>query len=126
VTEAGLRLQADEQLLGQVLNNVLGNAIRYTPPGGRIGVRARSTPTSVEVRFTNTVRELSPAERSRFFERFYRGDAARNRRVDGHGLGLSLSRVIARAHGGDLALEPSGESEIVLKLTLPRPLRRCP
>jgi heavy metal sensor kinase len=118
--EAGLRLQADEQLLGQVLNNVLGNAIRYTPPGGRIGVRARSTPTGVEVLFTNTVHELSPVERSRFFERFYRGDAARNRRVDGHGLGLSLSRVIARAHGGDLTLEPSGAAEVVLKLTLPR------
>ncbi|NJD32325.1 MAG: HAMP domain-containing protein [Gammaproteobacteria bacterium] len=116
----GLRLQADEQLLGQVLNNVLGNAIRYTPPGGRIDIRARSTPASVEVFFANTVRGLSPGERARFFERFYRGDAARNRRVDGHGLGLSLSRVIARAHGGDLTLEPSGESEVVLKLTLPR------
>jgi len=118
--EAGLSLQADEQLLGQVLNNVLGNAIRYTPPGGRVGVRARSTPAGIEVLFTNTVRELSSLERSRFFERFYRGDAARNRRVDGHGLGLSLSRVIARAHGGDLVLEPSGEREVVLKLTLPR------
>jgi heavy metal sensor kinase len=118
--EAGLRLQADEQLLGQVLNNVLGNAFRYTPPGGRIGVRARSTPTGVEVLFTNTVRGLSAAERSRFFERFYRGDSARNRGVDGHGLGLSLSRVIARAHRGDLTLEPSGEDEVVLRLTLPR------
>jgi heavy metal sensor kinase len=118
--EPGLRLQADEQLLAQVLNNVLGNAIRYTPPGGRIGVDARSTATGVEVSFRNTVRGLSPAERSRFFERFYRGDSARNRRVDGHGLGLSLSRVIARAHAGDLTLEPSGETEVVLKLTLPR------
>ena len=118
--EPGLRLQADEQLLGQVLNNVLGNAFRYTPPGGRIGVRARSTPAGVEVLFRNTVRELSPVERSRFFERFYRGDSARNRRADGHGLGLSLSRVIARAHGGDLTLEPGSEYEVVLKLTLPR------
>jgi heavy metal sensor kinase len=118
--EPGLRLQADEQLLAQVLNNVLGNAIRYTPPGGRIGVDARSTAAGVEVSFRNTVRGLSPAERSRFFERFYRGDSARNRRVDGHGLGLSLSRVIARAHAGDLTLEPSGETEVVLKLTLPR------
>lgn len=115
----GLRLQADEQLLGQVLNNVLGNAIRYTPAGGRIEIRARSTPAGVEVLFSNTSQRLSQEERSRFFERFYRADAARNRRVDGHGLGLSLSRVIARAHGGDLTLEPSEESEIVLRLTLP-------
>jgi len=115
----GLRLQADEQLLGQVLNNVLGNAIRYTPAGGRIEVRARSTPAGVEVLFSNTSQRLSQEERSRFFERFYRGDAARNRRVDGHGLGLSLSRVIALAHGGALTLEPSQETEIVLRLTLP-------
>jgi heavy metal sensor kinase len=118
--EDGLGLLADEQLLGQVLNNVLGNAIRYTPPGGRIGVRAAANPSGVEVVFSNTARGLSKVDRSRFFERFYRGDSARNREADGHGLGLSLSRVIARAHGGDLTLEPSPESEVVLRLTLPK------
>jgi signal transduction histidine kinase len=116
----GLSLEADEQLLGQVLNNVLGNAIRYTPPGGQIRVRARSTKSGVEVLFCNTAQRLSQADRSRFFERFYRGNAARNREADGHGLGLSLSRVIARAHGGDLTLEPGAESEVVLRLTLPK------
>jgi heavy metal sensor kinase len=118
--EDRLRLLADEQLLGQVLNNVLGNAIRYAPPGGRIDVRAGATPSGVEVLFSNTARGLSKGDRSRFFERFYRGDSARSREVDGHGLGLSLSRVIARAHGGDLTLEPSPENEVVLRLTLPR------
>jgi signal transduction histidine kinase len=117
--EDGLFLQADEQLLGQVLNNVLGNAIRYAPPGGQIRVSARATPSGVEVLFFNTSRPLSQADRSRFFERFYRGDAARNREVDGHGLGLSLSQVIARAHGGDLTLMPGAESEVTLRLTLP-------
>ena len=117
--EPGLSLQADEQLLGQVLNNVVGNAIRYTPSGGQIMVRARATPSGIEAIFRNTVEHLSQADRSRFFERFYRGDAARNRAVDGHGLGLSLAQVIARAHGGDLTLEPGVESEVVLRLTLP-------
>jgi signal transduction histidine kinase len=118
--EDGLLLNADEQLVGQVLNNVLGNAIRYTPPGGRISVKARAVPTGVEVIFRNSVHRLSQAERARFFERFYRGDAARSREADGHGLGLSLSRVIARAHGGELALMPSVETEVVLRFTLPR------
>jgi signal transduction histidine kinase len=117
--EPGLSLQADAQLLGQVLNNVVGNAIRYTPSGGEIAVGARATPSGVEVLFRNTVQHLSQTDRSRFFERFYRGDAARNREVDGHGLGLSLAQVIARAHGGDLTLEPGAESEVVLRLTLP-------
>ena len=118
--EDGLFLNADEQLVGQVLNNVLGNAIRYTPSGGRISVKARAVPTGVEVIFCNSVHRLSQAERARFFERFYRGDAARSREADGHGLGLSLSRVIARAHGGELVLMPSAETEVVLRLTLPK------
>jgi heavy metal sensor kinase len=115
----GLLLQADEELLGQVLNNLLDNAIRYTPPGGRIDILAQAAPTGVELRVANTTRPMSQADRARLFERFYRGDQARNRGVDGHGLGLSLSRVIARAHGGDLVLEPSDETEVVFKLTLP-------
>ncbi|NJD31828.1 MAG: HAMP domain-containing protein [Gammaproteobacteria bacterium] len=114
-----LRLQADEQLLGQVLNNLLSNAIRYTPPGGRISVRAQASASGVEVLFTNTTRPIAQDERARFFERFYRGDPARSRALDGHGLGLSLSRVIARAHGGDLTLEPSEATQVVLRLTLP-------
>jgi len=118
--EDGLFLNADEQLVGQVLNNVLGNAIRYTPSGGRISVKARAVPTGVEVIFCNSVHRLSQAERARFFERFYRGDAARSREAEGHGLGLSLSRVIARAHGGELVLMPSAETEVVLRLTLPK------
>jgi heavy metal sensor kinase len=115
----GLSLLADEELLGQVLNNLLDNAIRYTPPGGRIDILAQSKPSCAELRFANTTRPISQADRARLFERFYRGDQARNRGVDGHGLGLSLSRVIARAHGGDLVLEPSEETEIVFRLTLP-------
>jgi two-component system heavy metal sensor histidine kinase CusS len=118
--EDGLFLDVDEQLVGQVLNNVLGNAIRYTPPGGRISVKARAIPQGVEVLFRNSVHHLSQIERARFFERFYRGDAARSREADGHGLGLSLSRVIARAHGGDLVLLPSTETEVALRLTLPQ------
>jgi signal transduction histidine kinase len=115
----GLRIRADEELLGQVLNNLLGNALRYTPPGGRIDIRAQATTAGVEVWLSNSTRPIPQVDRARFFERFYRGDPSRNRGTDGHGLGLSLSQVIARAHGGELVLEPSAESEVVLRLTLP-------
>ena len=114
-----LVVQGDEQLLGQALNNLCGNAFKYTPPGGWIRVRARVASAGVEVLWSNNTVALSPQARERLFDRFFRGDVAHNRSVDGHGLGLSLSRVIARAHGGDLTLEPSPQDEVRLRLWLP-------
>ena len=65
-----------------------------------------------------TARQKSWA-RARFFDRFFRGDSAHNRSIDGHGLGLSLSREIARAHSGDLTLEASAATVVTLRLWLP-------
>ena len=115
----GLTVQADPQLLDQLLNNLSSNALTYTPAGGWIHWRARATPLGIELGMANFAPGLSPEDRARFFERFFRGDAARNRRVDGHGLGLSLSRVIARAHGGELTVEPGADDALVLRLLLP-------
>lgn len=117
--EKHLVVQGDEQLLGQALNNLCGNAFKYTPTGGWIRVRARVASTGVEVMWSNNTEAISPQGRERLFDRFFRGDAAHNRSVDGHGLGLSLSRVIARAHGGDLTMEPSPQDEVRLRLWLP-------
>lgn len=115
----GLRVQADEQLLSQVLHNLASNAFKYTPTGGWITIAARALGAGVEVVFSNSSAPLSTTQRQHFFERFFRGDVAHTRRVDGHGLGLSLAREIARAHGGELSLEPSPPEQVVLRLTLP-------
>ena len=115
----GLTVQADQQLLDQLLNNLTSNALKYTPAGGWISWRARATPSGIEVEMANFAPGLTPEDRSRFFERFFRGDVAHSRHVDGHGLGLSLSRVIARAHGGDLTLESGADDALVLRLLLP-------
>jgi two-component system heavy metal sensor histidine kinase CusS len=117
--QAGLTLQGDAQLLRQLVNNIVGNAIKYTPQGGKIAIRGRKVAAGVEAVFSNTASDLKSADRQRFFDRFYRGDSAHNRRIDGHGLGLSLARVIARAHGGDLTLEPESDGVVILRLTLP-------
>ena len=114
-------VQGDEQLLGQVLNNLCGNAFKYTPPGGWIHVQVRAASSGVEMLWSNSTVPIAPLARERFFDRFFRGDAAHNRSVDGHGLGLSLARVIARAHGGDLTLAPSPHDEVRLRLWLPTP-----
>ena len=114
-----LVVQGDAQLLAQAFNNLCGNAFKYTAPGGWIRVSANPHALGVEVLWTNSTQAIAPQVRARFFDRFFRGDVAHNRRVDGHGLGLSLSRVIARAHGGDLTLEPSPPDEVRLRLWLP-------
>lgn len=115
----GLCVRADATLLRQLLNNLMSNAARYSVAGGCIAVRAARSAAQVEVDFRNTSRTIPAAERAHFFERFYRGDAARNRTVEGHGLGLSLALEIARAHAGQLVLLPSDDTEVHLRLTLP-------
>jgi len=115
----GLVVQADDVLLRQLLNNLIANAVRHRRAGGHIRVRARALAGAIEIDFANQTEPIEAADRARFFERFYRGDASHGRRVDGSGLGLSLALEIARAHGGDLRLEHSPSDEVRLKLSLP-------
>jgi heavy metal sensor kinase len=117
--EPGLSVQGDALLLGQLFNNLVSNALRYCPPGGRIEVAGRRAGDAVEVVFSNTTAPIAARERQRLFDRFYRLDPARTRKGEGSGLGLSLAREIARAHGGDLQLEPSAEDVVRLRVTLP-------
>jgi heavy metal sensor kinase len=117
--ERELVIQGDAILLRQLCNNLIGNALRYCPAGGWIQVSARAATGAVEVVFANACSEIAESERARFFDRFYRGDPAHGRRIDGSGLGLSLAREIARAHAGDLRLLPSASDEVRLLLSLP-------
>lgn len=116
--EPNLQLQGDALLLRQLFNNLISNAVRYCLDDGCIKLTARASPSGIEVVFSNATPAIGQEQREQFFERFYRGDAAHNRRVDGSGLGLSLAREIARAHGGDLVLIPSALDEVALRLTL--------
>jgi two-component system, OmpR family, heavy metal sensor histidine kinase CusS len=117
--ERYLSMQGDAVLLRQLFNNLISNAVRYCRPNGGIKLSARKLPTGLEIVFSNTTDTITAAHRSQFFDRFYRGDAAHNRQVDGHGLGLSLAREIARAHGGDLVLLDTSFEIVTLQLTLP-------
>lgn len=117
--ERHLSMQGDAVLLRQLFNNLISNAVRYCRPNGGIKLSARKLPTGLEIVFSNTTDTITAANRSQFFDRFYRGDAAHNRQVDGHGLGLGLAREIARAHGGDLVLLDTSFEIVTLRLTLP-------
>jgi len=119
VIEPHLMTRGDALLLRQLFNNLISNAVRYCSPGGIISVTARSTSTGTEVLFRNACEPITDESRAHFFDRFYRGDASHSRATEGNGLGLSLAREIARAHGGDLNLQTSAEDEVVMRLLLP-------
>ncbi|MGI9213703.1 MAG: ATP-binding protein [Methylococcaceae bacterium] len=103
----GLILQADFELLRPLLNNLLSNAIKYNLPHGWLHISTKRIGPIVELSITNASTGIPASERERIFERFYRATPIRGQVTEGVGLGLSLSREIARAHGGDLRLAES-------------------
>ena len=123
--ERNLEIEGDELLLRQLFNNLISNAVRYCPSGGWIKVTACARSGGIEVLFSNRSHAIAAEDRSRFFDRFYRGDAAHNRQIDGSGLGLSLAREIARAHGGNMTLSVGPMDEVTIALwLLASPIRR--
>jgi signal transduction histidine kinase len=106
----------DRNRLRQVLANLLDNAVKYTPPGGRVEIRAGREGGTVVVQVKDTGAGIPPDELPRIWDRLYRGDKSRSTR--GLGLGLSLVRAIVRAHGGDVSVEsaPGQGSEFVIRL----------
>lgn len=116
--QSGLTVEADPDLLRQVVQNLVNNAIKYNEADGEIRLRLRDRKGRVTLDVANTGPGIPEGERSRVFERFFRADKARSRDKDGVGLGLSLAREIARAHGGDLVLERADRAWTVFALTL--------
>jgi len=96
----------DTQAIGRVLNNLLGNALRHTPPQGHVRVRVHRSAGGVEVTVSDTGAGIRAEDLPHIFERFYRGDASRSRsRGAGAGLGLAIARGIVQAHGGEIRVE---------------------
>lgn len=117
---AGIRVRGDATLLRQVLRNLLHNAVQYNEPDGEVEVRLGGEMPWAEVTVSNSGPGIPAADQDRLFDRFFRSDTARGRRVDGVGLGLSLAREITRAHGGVLSLEESRVGRTAFRLRLPR------
>ena len=115
-----VRVAGDPHLLAQLVQNLTTNAARYNTATGRIALSLAAAPDQVVLRVTNTGPEIPRADQGRLFDRFYRGEVSRSREHGGVGLGLSLSREIARAHGGELTLEASEQGATTFKLVLPR------
>ncbi len=99
------RALGDRGRLTEVLQNLLDNAIQYTPDGGRITVRARAEDHGIIFSVSDTGIGIPRTDQERIFERFYRVDAARSREVGGTGLGLCIAKHIVEAHGGRIWVE---------------------
>ncbi len=112
-----LRVQGDRDLLIQVLQNLISNAIKYNLPNGWIRIEGRRQGVNISITISNCSKEIPISDR--IFDRFYRGDPARTRQVEGIGLGLSIAREIALAHGGNLTLEPTLPQQTAFTLILP-------
>lgn len=115
----GLVIPADGALVRQVLHNLISNAIKYNVEQGWIRISAAAGTKQDEVLVANSSPGIPSAERDKVFDRFYRPDSAHSRRVDGVGLGLSVSREIARAHGGDIVLRTKDDGSVEFSLVLP-------
>jgi two-component system phosphate regulon sensor histidine kinase PhoR len=114
----------DEERLVQVLVNLLDNAVKYTPEGGRIAVTGRAIGKGhagrVELCVADTGVGIPEADRPRVFERFYRVDKARSRELGGTGLGLSIVKHIVEAHHGEIWVEANrpGGSRFLFRLPI--------
>lgn len=113
-------VEADAVRLGQVLTNLLDNALRHTPPGGRVELGVEREGDAVRVRVCDDGEGI-PAEHLPFvFDRFYRVDAARDRAHGGSGVGLAIAKAITRAHGGSVSVASDGPGRGAdFTLTLP-------
>ncbi|MEH1837729.1 MAG: ATP-binding protein [Nostoc sp.] len=118
-----LRVQGDRDLLIQVLQNLFSNAIKYNLANGWIQIRAHQTQTTLHVTIANASKDIPLSDGDHIFDRFYRGDPARTRKIEGIGLGLGLAREIARAHHGDLTLDSTSFGQTAFTLTLPMKLQ---
>lgn len=99
---------ADPDRLGQVLTNLLDNALRHTHPGDSVVVTAAATEQSVTVAVSDTGDGIPPEHLTRLFDRFYRVDAARDRKHGGAGIGLAIAKAFIEAHGGSIKAESAG------------------
>lgn len=109
----------DAQRIGQVLRNLVDNALRYTPSDGTIIVQASQIGSSVTVRVHNTGQGIAPENLPHVFERFWRGDKSRARSVGGSGLGLSIAKQLIGAHGGTIGVESENGKGTTFWFTLP-------
>jgi signal transduction histidine kinase len=114
VLEAG-----DADRLGQLVDNLVSNALKFTPPGGSVTVRLHRTGAQAVLEVTDTGMGISAADQEHLFERFFRAEQATEKAIPGIGLGLSICAAIAAGSGGKISIESEEGRGTTFRVTLP-------
>lgn len=117
--EGAARAVASASLLRRALMNLVSNAMKFTPPGGRVVILLDRMAGAARIRVADTGEGIPEEHRARVFDRFYRVDSARSRDPGGVGLGLAVVRSIAQIHGGAVSAGPAEEGGTEITLILP-------
>jgi PAS domain S-box-containing protein len=120
--------EADAMRLGQVLDNLFSNAVKFTPEGGSVTVVAEVADGAAIVQIADTGMGISPADQERLFNRFFRAAAAHNMAIPGTGLGLAIAKAIVEGHDGGISIssEPGRGTTVRLELPLQRAQAKTP
>ena len=121
-TDALPPLQGDPDRIAQVVDNLVANAVKFTPPGGRVQVRATRRDGSAVIEVSDTGIGIPPDEQEHLFERFYRTASATERSIPGLGLGLSIVHAICAGHGGAVAVRSAEGQGTTFTVELPIPI----
>jgi two-component system sensor histidine kinase BaeS len=112
-------LNCDRLRIGQVIDNLLQNAIRYTAAGGRVRLRGQCEEDTLRITMDDTYPAPPAADLPHLFDRVFRSEASRSRAHGGSGLGLSVSKAIIEAHGGTITATASDLGGLCVTITLP-------
>lgn len=115
-----IRLTGDRDQLDQVWTNLIGNAIKFSPDGGQIGIRMTADADRVTVRVEDQGIGIAPEDRERVFERFFKADRSRSRKYEGSGLGLAIVKQIVTLQGGEISVESRPGHGAAFVVSLPR------
>ncbi len=126
ISEHPVQVLSDEETLREIVDNLLTNAVRYTPSGGQLWLRVRSESGSAVFEMEDTGIGIEPSEQDRIFERFYTVDKARSREKGGTGLGLAIVKHATESMGGQIFLESQPGRGSTFRVRIPlAPERRC-
>jgi two-component system sensor histidine kinase VicK len=114
-------IKGDRDKILVALHNLIGNALKYTPEGGKATVSVEVREGRLVVDVADTGIGIGPDDIGRVFDKFYRAKDARVGKIQGTGLGLTLAREVARLHGGDIEVESQLDKGSTFTLTLPAP-----